>query len=1099
MEKVCKRKEIGDYVFISKYARTVNGRKETWEESVDRVMEMHREKLGLLLNQPRLNELFEFATSMYKEKRVLGAQRALQFGGEPMIKHAARQFNCCGSYINRVEFYKELMYLLLCGCGCGYSVQKCHIQQLPECWGVDRSKKSRLINIDDSVEGWSLAVDALIKSYYYHEAPVRFDFSSIRKKGSFITGGFRAPGPEPLRKCLEKMDKLLQRWSGRKLTSFELHRLACIIADAVISGGVRRAALLCQFDADDQDMISCKTGEWWVEMPELSRANNSAAILPSTPEAVYNRLFKYIEEFGEPATIFIPHEDIVYNPCCFTGDTIVAVADGRNGVTIKELAEAGEKTPIYYKNKRGKVCIEYGRAFCTGEKKVVKVVLSNGSVINCTPDHPLQTVNGNYVAAGESEGVVLSKFFSSKKRKYRTINSFTNGYARQYRMIWEFYNGEKPEGQEIDHIDNSVGDFISNLQLLPLGDHLRKTGAERIGENNPIHKADKNRVIEAAKVVSFLENNGRYSGLSGEDLIEIGREVLRQGKNLTRKNCQSIDDRFPSGFSKNRFSGSWSLYVKYVLGELEYRDPVTPTYTSKEEPSLDYLAESVYVVSVVDEGIIEEVYDVEMDCPEHNFAIITKGDADYGNSEGVFVHNCEVAGYPQCEINGEKRYGFFFCNLTEINGAMVKTRQEFLEACEAAAILGTIQASWTNFSDILSPASKFIAERDSLIGVGITGMCENPQLLFDPELQREGAERVRQINKEVSRLIGINFAARCTVIKPSGNSSQMLNCTSSGISPFHFRRMIRNIQAANTEQALQVFSMYNPNAVERAAYDQENTSVVSFPVELNENVLVKEDLSAIEFLKLVKLTKENWIEAGTNLDHDFYITHPELKKVRMNVSNTCVVGKDEWDDVRKFVWENRGVFSGISFLPEGGDLLYPQAPYTSVLDEKELADKYGAGAILAGGLIIDGLEAFDGDLWVACDAAMGRNSKVLKFSPEDVGEFIVTHMTEGTFLVDIRGVKVSDVNAIHSFLREKNDKRNDWVRRFRDFAIKYLEGDLKLTENCVKHVHLYHKWQNLKNIKSIDWNACVKWEDHCVDVDTLAAQGCAGGACELKI
>ena len=109
MEKVCKRKEIGDYVFISKYARTVNGRKETWEESVDRVMAMHREKLGSLLDQPRLNELFEFATLMYKEKRVLGAQRALQFGGEPMVKHAARQFNCCGSYINRVEFYKELM------------------------------------------------------------------------------------------------------------------------------------------------------------------------------------------------------------------------------------------------------------------------------------------------------------------------------------------------------------------------------------------------------------------------------------------------------------------------------------------------------------------------------------------------------------------------------------------------------------------------------------------------------------------------------------------------------------------------------------------------------------------------------------------------------------------------------------------------------------------------------------------------------------------------------------------------------------------------------------------------------------------------------
>lgn len=1100
-EMIDSRKEIGDYIFVSKYARTVNGKKETWNESVDRVMDMHYRHLTDDMaikeeNEKELDSYLKFAERLYRDQVILGAQRALQYGGDSLLKNHSRNFNCTGSYIDRIEFFQELMYLLLCGAGAGYSVQRVHAEKLPKLKGVDEKSDPVNIVIDDSIEGWAFTVGEVVKAHYLGLPSINFDYSLIRPKGSFISGGFKAPGPEPLKKCIEKLNKMLRKIKGRKATPFELHRMACIIADAVISGGIRRSALLCQFDADDEEMLNCKTGNWFSEYPELARANNSAVILPNTPKETYDKIFKSIKEFGEPGLVFLSHKDIVYNPCCFTGDTLVAVADGRNAVSIKDLSEEHREIPIYYKNRKGKVCISNGKAFCTGEKKVIRIILSNGSSFRCTEDHPLQTINGDYIKAIDSVGFYLSKFFSSK-RKYRTINSFTNGFARQYRMIWEFHNGEKPESHEIDHIDNNRGDFIDNLQLLSQEDHLRKTSIERLGSKNPIHKADSKKLSESNKVISFLENNSRYSGLSNIDLIEIGRVVLERGMKLTRSNCQKVNIRFPAGFSKNRFNGSWELYKKYVNGELDYINPISPVYDPVKKPSLNYLSEEIYVVDIIDDNEIEEVYDIEMDCDEHNFGIITVGDFDYGNSEGVFVHNCEVGMFPKFRNkDGVHESGFSFCNLTEINGAKIKTREQFLDACKGAAILGTIQASYTNFK-VLSPVSKKIAERDALIGVGITGMCENPEILFDPQLQEEGARVVKEMNRRVADLIGINHAARTTVIKPSGNSSQLLGCTSSGIHKFHFKRFIRNIQAANTEQALQHVKEVNPVMVRSSVYNKEGESVISFPVELDDNVLTSEDSSALDFLKLVKLTKEHWIEAGTNFDHPFYKEYPEMKDLRMNVSNTCTVKDDEWDEVREYVWKNKDVFSGISFLPKGGDLIYPQAPYTSVLDEKELAERYGAGAILAGGLIVDGLAVFNDDLWLACDVAMGRNNHHLILTDKDISDFILSHLKDGKLLVEVNGVMISDVNAISSHLQSIVDKKVDWVRRFKNFATKYLDGDLSRTEFCLKHVSLFHRWQKLKGMKHVDWES-VAWNEEWVDAGSTVAQACSGGTCELK-
>lgn len=771
------RKEIGDYIFVSKYARTVNGKKETWDQSIDRVMEMHWRHLAddMTISDSSLDDLskeMSFAEKLYRNQVILGAQRALQYGGNTLLKHHARNYNCAGSYANRISFFQELMYLLLCGSGTGYSVQKVHVNQLPKMKGVDISKQTTYV-IDDSIEGWSHAVNALIESHYFGLPEVVFDSSRVRPKGAFITGGFRAPGPEPLMKCLSKMGKVLGKIRGRKATPFEVHRLACLIADAVISGGIRRSALLCQFDADDREMLTCKTGGWFSEFPELARANNSAIILPSTPKEVYENIFSSIKQFGEPGIIFSFHPDIVYNPCV------------------------------------------------------------------------------------------------------------------------------------------------------------------------------------------------------------------------------------------------------------------------------------------------------------------------------------EVSGYPQIEINGEIQYGWFFCNLTEINGSKIKTKEEFFDACRGASVLGTIQASYTSFK-VLTKASRLIAERDALIGVGITGMCENPEILFNPEIQDEGARLVQKTNVKMSRIIGINPAARCTVVKPSGNSSQLLGCTSSGIHKFPFKRFIRNIQAANTEQALRYVKEINPMMVKPSVYDKEVESVISFPVELDDNVLTSEYSSAVDFLEMVKMTKAHWIENGTNFDHQFYKKHPKFAKMRMNVSNTCVVKDDEWDEVKEYVWNNRDVFSGISFLPKGGDLLYPQAPYTSVLDEKELAERYGAGAILAGGLIVDGLAVFNDDLWLACDVAMGRNPHHLTLTDQDITDFILSHLKNGKLLVEVNGVMISDVNAISSHLQSLVDKKIDWVRRFKKFAGKYLGGDLTKTEFCLKHVSLFHRWQKLKDMKHIDWSSITDWDEEWVDAGSTVAQACSGGSCELK-
>lgn len=733
---VSKGRELASNIkFYTDYARYMEdeGRVENWEDSVGRVMDMHRHKYAMQLsNNPELVRAFDFAEEAYLNKEILGSQRALQWGGSPMLKHEAKMYNCVSSYADRIEFFQECMYFLLCGCGTGFSVQFQHIEKLPPV--SSRDGHAKIFTVLDSIEGWSDAVGALVSSYIapQFETPfpnfqghhIAFDYSKIRPKGAKIAGGFKAPGPDGLREALGKIEALLDKYINGEghmhLSPIIVYDIVMHMSDAVLSGGVRRSATICLFSPDDYEMLSAKTGDWFIKNPQRARSNNSAMLLRDevTPEQ-FAELFKSVREFGEPGFIFVSDLDICVNPC-----------------------------------------------------------------------------------------------------------------------------------------------------------------------------------------------------------VEIGM-----------------------------------------------------------------LPQTIYGFS-----------------------------------------------------------GWQGCNLVEINGGKCTNSTVFYEACRAAAIMATIQAGYTNFR-YLPDTTKSIFEREALLGVSVTGWTNNPDTLFNDEIQREGAEIVKITNKIISRMLGINQAARTTCVKPSGNASVLL-MTSSGIGGEHAPLYFRNMQMNKENDIAKIFARCNPDAVETSIWNPLKTDwVFSIPVEAPKDSLFKRHLVGINQLELVRLTQNNWVEYGTNED---LCINPET---RHNVSNTIQV--DDWDAVEEYIYKYRYDFAGISLLGITGDKAYAQAPFTEVFTRQQLLDFYGDATLFASGLIVDGMHAFNDDLWAACAASFAE------VPPEG---------------------KVLQV---------------DWVRRAHKFADNYFNGDVGMMTHCLKDLYNYHKWCKINaNLVEIDW-VSENIEPQYIDVDTMASAACVGGMCEI--
>jgi len=280
-------------------------------------MEMHIRKFPELEQEIRENYKFVY------EKKVLPSMRSMQFGGKPIEVSPNRIFNCAYAPADDPRVFGEIMFLLLGGTGVGYSVQKHHVDQFPEIRRPS-SKRTRRFLIGDSIEGWADSVKALIMSYFKGTSRLRFDFSDIRPKGArLVTSGGKAPGPQPLRECLVKVEGILDaKENGDKLTPIEVHDIICYIADAVLAGGIRRAALISLFSADDEDMLSAKAGPWWELNPQRGRANNSVVVMRHRiDESTFMDLWKRVEESrsGEPGFYFSNDKEWGCNPCCEIG------------------------------------------------------------------------------------------------------------------------------------------------------------------------------------------------------------------------------------------------------------------------------------------------------------------------------------------------------------------------------------------------------------------------------------------------------------------------------------------------------------------------------------------------------------------------------------------------------------------------------------------------------------------------------------------------------------------------------------------------------------------------------------------------------------
>jgi ribonucleoside-triphosphate reductase len=306
-------KILSDITVFMKYAKYLPDvqRRETWTEIVNRNEQLHIKKF------PKLAKEIRSAYKLVHDRKVLPSMRSIQFAGKPITLNPARIYNCSFLPIDHPACFSELMFLLLSGVGVGYSVQRDHVDKLPE---IRKPTKTRRYLVGDSIEGWADAVKVLLSAYYEGKAEPIFDFSDIRPKGALlVTSGGKAPGPQPLADCLHDIKKVLDtKKDGTKLTSLEVHDINCYIADAVLAGGIRRSAMIALFDLDEEEMLTCKFGKWYEENPQRGRANNSAVIMRHKIEKdVFLNLWKKIElsNAGEPGFFMSNDQNMGLNPC----------------------------------------------------------------------------------------------------------------------------------------------------------------------------------------------------------------------------------------------------------------------------------------------------------------------------------------------------------------------------------------------------------------------------------------------------------------------------------------------------------------------------------------------------------------------------------------------------------------------------------------------------------------------------------------------------------------------------------------------------------------------------------------------------------------
>jgi intein/homing endonuclease len=1126
-------KELQEFTRISRYARYNNdkGRRETWKEQVKRVTDMHKDIYGDKLDG--IQEDFDLAVNALNKKLVLGSQRALQFGGPAILSKHARLYNCTVSYCDRPRFFQETMWLLLCGCGVGFSVQDHHNARLPGISPKSTDAESVNVKVEDSIEGWSDAIGILVSSYFVDDQPfpeffgkkIKYDLSEIRPAGSPIshTGG-KAPGPEPLLQALNRITSVFESALEKGLTRLrpiDTYDIVMHSSDGVLAGGVRRSATICMFSHDDEEMSTAKTGNWFIDNPQRGRSNNSAVLIrDDVTEDQFSGLMKNVKEFGEPGFVFSDSKEALFNPC-FHPDTRLATSDGL--IRIEDLYKGKKPVEVIVDTRAGKGDEWSGDNLGTETRKATHVELtqknaevfrldtSDGRSIKLTSNHEMPTNRGRLPLSELKEGDIV--YTQSGEGSWGDKGSFNEGLLlgavtgdgtfstkEAFLDIWEDDFSVKEDllsiytevlkevsilnGQSYDDPKWKKQTIVGNKEKLRLGGiRFFRWFKENLGIENPKDIKDSvpecvwrgSREFVQGYLQGLLFSDGSVQ-LNGKGLKATLSVRLSQSNKKLLQGCQTL---------LSNFGISSSIYSRRPEGERSLPDGKggEKDYLCRENfelivnrPNAITLENNLGIFGDKESSLKLKLDERGRDCnkPERFQTTVTsitpEGTSDVYCltewSSNTVIANGYVQG--QCVEIGMYAYddegnsGWSFCNLCEINVKKAKTKEDFYDMCHAAAVLGTMQAGYSSFP-YLGEVTEKIVRREALLGCSMTGMMDNPEISFDPEIQREGAAIIRRVNERIAKEIGINPAARTTCIEPAGSTSAILG-TASGIHPHHSKRYFRRVQVNKLEEPLQFFRQWNPSAVEESVWSaNKSDDVITFLCEVPKSAKTKVDVSALELLDLVKSTQSNWIEAGKN--HKL-CTQPWLSH---NVSNTINVKEDEWDEVEKFIYDNRRYYSGISLLPMNGDKDYPQAPFTTIYTPEEIVKEYGEGSLMASGVIVNGLRAFDDNLWAACDSALG-SGEGLDIPTEFEGE--------------------ATIEKYHKTL-----EKIAWVERVKKFAANYFKGDIRKTTYCLKDVHNWKTWCDLhREYQDVPWDEFFEKSDNTKVSQTIA---CAGGSCEV--
>lgn len=1048
---------LAESKFYTGYSRWRDdvGAFESWNESVGRVMGMHRDKYAKKMT-PVLEALIAKAQHAYEDKLILGAQRALQFGGEQLRKHEAKMYNC---------LEKNTKFVTSSGVRTFADFTDGDSTVVLTHTGAWRPAKVR------SYGEQQLAVVTLKRGNHQTTVRATKDHRWLLKDGSETT-------------ALKQGDNLLKpfdTFAGFDYESASPDERLYWCYGMVYGDGTRvknkdgvYAHSLIRLCGKDKQFVSrfeemgfktstnqslkgdcyAYTGTYLktapdpaVDSPELIRAFVAGYLQADGAKSRNNHGTKYvsIQATGSEQIAFIrkcfpiagawiiSERDMTAQETNFgvRGETVsFRVSDSMgskfNSGWVVESVEPSEKETVW--------CLEV--------EEDHSFVMPNGVVTgNCSASHADRAAffqEAMYLLlCGCGVGFSVQKRHVSKlpkiqrrseaKAKVFTVPDSIEGWADAFGVLLSSYfedGGTFPEykGSRV-HFDFSKvrekGALISGGFKAPGPDGLRKA-LERC--EALLEKAlGKKQEIALRPIVVY------------DFVMHMSDAVLSGGVRRSATICLFDKDDREMLEAK---TGNWQ----------------------KENPQRGRSNNSV----VLKRGAFTR----------KELARILKKVREFGEPGFVFVEDYDICYNPCVEIGmlpidiptGES--GFQFCNLAELNGSRMVDPETFYRGCEAGAIMGTLQAGYTNFK-YLGAATRRITEREALIGVSITGWMNNPHVLFDEAILKRGAEIVKETNRIVAKLIGIRPAARTTCVKPAGNASILL-CAEAGIHGAHSPRYFRNVQLSTDDEVAQLIARTNPKMVEKSVWSANDTDVVvSFPVVAKSTSKYKSELLGVKQLEFVKKAQQHWIENGTNVD---LCTHPKL---RHNVSNTITV--DDWDEVEEYIFENQQWFAGISLMAGSGDKAFAQAPFTEVRTADEILKLYGVASMMASGLIVDGKHAFNDNLWAACTAAMKYGVR----------------LTPALTMAALDSVRqlTSD--------EEPDVLKRDWIRRFHKFATNHFGGDLQKTEFCLKDLFNLHKWVTIeRELKEINFTEALT-KQVLVDADTLASQACAGGACEL--